>query len=803
MRKLLLCALLMGFVALSAYHSDPFPLGTYSYIQNGTPFFRENRMEIIRAMKDLGYNINVIETNNSDRNLDELLAALDANGIDAILTDKSWSNDPRDSKAYSVVALATSNFYRFEAEFTDAREVKAGDGTNHTYWYGNSGTIPRTGKAVSSSNASYQNVWLCKPGVDRAGWAYTDLAYRWNDRQNRRVKLTDEIRFHKTHQDTKLDRDSLYVTYRVRLGNLGEKFSDQMPLLTFNVMGYLGNSVSYTDSVFATHYRGKQSGERTVFTWADYKALGSPRDFFDITIALSYNDLRASGLMSDDLDNNPNTPGHWWWYVMRHFAPRLYWHGNCDLELDYIEIQDQLYRNMKQNPDLYRERINARIREHKNLPHGHIIKYTYSMDEPFQGQLESFNLMQSLIDADNPPLVSASYDIKYREFKMTDSEDYWQKLSLIRRIAKPRFFMPDIYPIKPGLSYDPASGERFIQTVLDQRLLQTYRDSKLYAMSDPEIGRKFFPVAQAFGYWNGKQWESWTLPPTATQKALQYLPLCYGPDGLFNYQLQGAVDASGVGYYAPIVGVSNQKVRNEDYTRAILMETNPKVKRWGEELLQYKWMNANTIMTDKPYPEVDLSGMNLTGLKVLSSGKGDYEGYIQVGYYKNTEGEVALFAVNRRTDKYIADAAYRSPDHVAPADYSKAFSQYDPQTLVLDFGKDTIYPAILDEDVVIPARSNSVLIPLAAGEGKLLKLVSTLPSTLKSKAQVAFNNKTYISGTVTIEKKASLTCDKDGELILLPGSTLIIKKGGTFILRGKLSKQEGSRIVSDGKLIME
>ncbi len=723
MRNFILCLLAICLIPLYAFHSEPFPLGTYSYLHNDNRFYSEHRDEMIAYMQDLGFNINIIQTTNSESDLSSLLQALDRAKIDAVLTDKQWSNDPKDPRRFSVVALSTSNYQRFEAEFTDSREVKKGDNLEPRFWYGNSNVTKRTGRVIQDPQASYEHAWQVKREEDEAGWAYTDINMRWPDRKGNTVKLYDEIRFHKRHLETKSDKDSLYLIYRIKISNLAPNVADNTPLLSFQLYAHLGGKHEFAEKTIATSSVEGKNEERTYFTLADFKALGSPEGYIDLPFTISYNDLRASGIMTDDVDNNPETPAHWWWYIFRHFAPGLYWHGNCDLSLDYIDIEDEIHRDLRQNYAFYKKGINDRLRAHRALDGGNVIRYTYGMDEPFQTHLSSFNLIQSMIEKDNPPLCSATYDVYHREFKLDNKDNWWNFADLSREIAQPKIMMPDIYPIAPGILYEPDAGENFYQNVLDQRLLKGYRESKHYVSQDTE--RKFYPIVQVFGNWGGSRWRSWILPPGATQKTLLFLPLCYGAHGLYQYQLQGFIDSSAAGNYAPVTAIDYDENKKIDYIYDVVKEVNHRLLSLGTELLAWDWLGATTAMTYSNYPELDYAGSGIRKLRVVEACNGSYEGYIEAGLYAKDSSDYAIFVVNRRSNEFHPNEKYATPDFVSPEDYPKAYTECDPQTFKVTFDRSIKHPALLDLETeeLYKARRRRVKIQIPAGEAKLLKVV--------------------------------------------------------------------------------
>jgi hypothetical protein len=282
--------------------------------------------------------------------------------------------------------------------------------------------------------------------------------------------------------------------------------------------------------------------------------------------------------------------------------------------------------------------------------------------------------------------------------------------------------MPDIYPIKPAVAYDPYTGENFLQKVLDHKLIKYYRESKEYSLENG----KFYPIVQTFGYWNGQRWHSWNVPPQATQKALLLLPFCYGADGMYHYQLQGAIASSNNGgYLAPLVGIDSKRIERVPYIYDVVKELNPRVKNIGLELLNWEWQGATTVMVSKNNPDLDFGTSAIHKLRVEQPCNGIYDGYIETGLYANAKGETAIFAVNRRSNYFVWGLKHRNPDFTALELYDKAFREFEPQTLIIHLDKSLKNAKVMDFESgkTYKARNGKVKIKLAAGEGRLLKIV--------------------------------------------------------------------------------
>lgn len=81
------------------------------------------------------------------------------------------------------------------------------------------------------------------------------------------------------------------------------------------------------------------TGSVTTFTYDDYSNLPNPSGWITVTIKISYAELNNKSLLAET-DN-------WWKKKLVNLNPRLFWFGQCDLRLDYIDIEDQIFHDMK------------------------------------------------------------------------------------------------------------------------------------------------------------------------------------------------------------------------------------------------------------------------------------------------------------------------------------------------------------------------------------------------------------------------------------------------------------------------
>lgn len=244
------------------------------------------------------------------------------------------------------------------------------------------------------------------------------------------------------------------------------------------------------------------------------------------------------------------------YYLTHDFSFKIYWYGQTSVEFDYIDIEDSVHKDMLAHLSDFHTRINDRIEDLQTIaPDGNgTISLLYSFDEPLQPQFDSYKRVQDLIDTGNPNIMTASYIKRCGMLKSPNDADplkkFYQHPTAFLKKIQPRIFAPDLYPITPYMEWNgPIEGTFFIQRLLDDNLLCRY---KSYRESIPQNDDnfKFYPIVQSFGNWDESgQWMSWLRPPKETQKMLQYLPLCYGADGIINYLFPtfttGAADAEG------------------------------------------------------------------------------------------------------------------------------------------------------------------------------------------------------------------------------------------------------------------
>jgi len=585
---------LATFYPMTAKHSDGFALGVYSSLSNSTQESRIIRESLCRKMQTLGYNATMMNTNNNDPDLVSLLGEMDRYGLDAVLNDFSFGKPQKNEFRFSTHRLSISNYLRFEAEFSGEDDVKPGDGLDNQFWYAirSEKNMSRVGKAVNTAGVSYDWAWQAKADKDDKGYVFTDLRYRWPNRNGAYIRFGADFLMDQNDRDRSAE-EYIWVKYRFKITKVQKGLSDNEPLLRFNLVGYELSGSGFSSKAKTLNHVGKE-GEvlETFYRVSDHIKSKSSGDFIDLELKVTYANLLEEGLLTRDHDLNPSTPDSGSRLRLVNLNSRVYWYGNCDVLLDYVEIEDQIHHDLTTDREFWSDGITRRIKSVIAQSGGNL-KALYTIDEPYRGHFDSFHILQEIAAQSGIGVMTAIYE-QERNNIILDKENnvLYSHVDAFRKIAKPRIISPDVYPMSPKLTWDLAGREKgnFIQDVLDEELLKVYRECKQYR--DYEADRSFFPIVQVLGNWvkikGHEQWQSWIKPPLAMQKTLLYLPLCFGPDGIFHYSLRVTQNSDGYGYR----GITYSKQGTNEYPYPVndpvswtaVMSSNHRVLEYGRIL---------------------------------------------------------------------------------------------------------------------------------------------------------------------------------------------------------------------------
>lgn len=742
LKLVILCISLLLSSSLLSKHSDDFLYGAYAYLRNSDKVDYAYRKNTINLMKILGYNATIIGTQKGDPDLPGLLKDIDAAQIDAWINDWGWDKNPESELHYASYPLSTSSYFRFEAEFSSEKDVRIGDGMDNQYWYAarSEKNLYRTGKEDMAPDASYSYVWKAKKGEDQPGHIFTDLRYRWQNKNGAYVRFGSEFILYQTNPPDYPD-DYIWIKFRFKVSNLQPDISTTAPLLRFYVTGYEYYETGFSSQMKTlNHWIDNQERSETIFSVQDYYLNRRGNEFLELEIKIPYKDLIEANLLTADIDHNPSTPESREFLRLVNLNPRVYWYGNCDVELDYVEIEDQLHYEISHNKDFWEDRILKRMYNIISQGEGNV-KGFYTFDEPYQGQFNSFKILQEIAAQEDIPIFTAVYDYQVNNITLNKEQRiYYNHIDAFHKIAQPQIIVPDIYPLKPDLKWIPDNTEqsRFIQYILDHKVLSVYQDCMEYR--DKKEGRKFYPIVQVLGRWTlyqgQEQWVDWIQPPTAAQKVLLYLPLCYKPDGILHYRLDSFQDIKGYGVRS--MAYSSAQISDNPFpvpdsiTWRAVISSNPRIKHYGKLIKDLKWLNSDCIGTSRSKFKKAGKDNPIQYIQIQEQGIGDYEGYIQCTTYLDKEENLWIMVVNRRAN-FFYPGIITEPQFVPPEEFDIYFPEATPQKLLLIFKdkenkKDSHNYALYDpyDDKFYSYKEGRIEIELPAGEGRLLKLVNTI-----------------------------------------------------------------------------
>jgi len=836
MKRLLLVFLVLTSITLSASNESNFPLGVYSHLGN-KEFVYDNKDLFVAWMDSLSYNTNIMElfpvVNQFDgyvypeSDFVNLLGQMDGAGIDAIVTDRCWTID----FPYSAHSLTKSNFVQLEAEFKGESYPDGFTTVNPNladlYWYGSSyvkedetgnpllypiHSQNRVGYSYTDIDASKKYTWICHPDSTDIGYAYADLQSRWDVSANNYPLVNGLFRVQRPIGNL-TDNNCFNITYRVKMENIPTMPPDT-PLLYFRIIGYTCTNQVWNAPIPVTPIHvttdtpvGPYTIQNGVFKYSDYLSIGSPIIYFDVTAKVTYQQLVNLGLMGN--------------YNIASLNPRLFWYGNNKLSLDYITIEDSQYRQIDQADASFRTAVKNRVDHIADLSTN--VEAIMTFDEPTQAQFSAYRVIQEMITGSSV-LPMTAVNRRGSNFAISQNQTYNHYAVFKQQIA-PKILMPDPYPVVGNVDWStntPDDGH------LQQELDSMVRDVYDFVSRKCNADTLFYPVVQAFGSWDGNQFkwsDSFMRPPKATQKMLQFLPLCFGANGIFNYRLYGlhALDGSGdyCALYTNFVS-TDPRMYSQPYvdhdTFDALKECNPRVRKYGELLNEsgVVW-NLAAVLADTgidavnvEYP-VNLSNYMLSEIHLGPETSAYYKGFIQMGFYTDAADNPYFMLVNRRSNYFDGNLGIPAANLVPPnSNYQRYFPEFPDQAVrfVPNEASHNTYGthvAMYDpfDNAIYPTQGGEINAQIGPGDGILLHMCSSLPASVTDNAVI--KTLSYLSGTITIEDSTIVSILPGTDTTMLPGSSITVKRGSALNLSGDLniganvviSVEEGASICFD------
>lgn len=836
---LIACIIVVG--NLWSYLSDNFVVGCYSNLK---PWNTSVNSVMLDKMQAAHYNVSIWENTETTADVsltDALLLDHYNHGLDSYLVDYfSNYNTSGDLTSAGAHTISTGNYWKFEAEFYNNTGYTADIESNNRYFHKFAPYQGRVGyKPIN------EDVWRCDSLP--AGIALGGLQYRFHDPYGT-DNIGEEFRFTLWDNANQIGHkylswDSLYIKVKYKVD---DNASGNLEAMTFRCNfapdGSNAGFVDLRNNKYPSHL-----GQELIYTFDQLRSITytdpiSGSDYRTITFSVSMLDLLNAGFIND----------RYWTCSLKRIDPYIYWCGNGGVNLDYVEIFDKLSNTLRLQSDTAKNWLISRIDDYNaNLQYA---KSFYTLDEPQQPQFDTYQRLKSILSSSLHEL-NLLYNIKSyatvnwsggRRVKPDNKRfSLPELLSDPQNQYNPSELMVDYYPLSPTVKWNGSNQNATdqIQWNLDYKTLHFYNNLK---RKTRDLNIPFYVVPPSTGQWNRTQnyWDGYLLPTANMMKCLKYLPLCYGVDGILDWELyskdpvRDVSDTDVYHFYEP--GSLNDAggplfwVSPLQYSNGVLSESpqyqsivtaNSKLHDYGYLLKSLLWDKAayidasglklqNDIYGQESYYESNPTPGNylssLTAFDPYYNNNGSpYQGYIQVGLYHDSSRPYYMI-VNRRTDFVETSASpegkmtlltptqmktpYGTNGHAsgfysAPAQKVRFVpSQYAYSSLGSSVALYDPYDSALYK-----LNGSNIDVLIEPGDGKLLQMVQTLPSTVT--VSTTFPSIGYIQGNISITNNATVTFTTTSNVTVLSNTTITIESGCSLTINGKCTVLENSHIV--------
>ncbi len=838
MKKLLFIGLILISLICLYAHSEDFVIGNYSYLKPYHTFFED----MADKMEEAHYNATIWEPSD-DSNNSEKIDLLNGYGIDSFLYDQITNYDDNgEISAISLSNLSMGNFFQFDAEYDSLSTLN--DSSNKYFYKFN---ITRPGSQLEETPDEY--VWKCTPSPTSpdGGVIIDQLMYRWENASNNGNNsginegafgyIGPEFEFanrNNFNDDSYLEGNKLYISFIYKI----EDGADNQDCMKFGLKlkGHRPGEVE--DSWQYVYLRNTKSPteQNSMFTYTaaellddDYSSIANPSNpdgFRKVTFYLELEDLLLNDnqfLKGADTSRYGFVNDHHSNVCLKGIMPYVYWSGNHEIDLDYIEIKDSIYKILEDNTDEYiRNLVFTRINQYDTT--NRITKF-YTKDEPWQTQFKSYNRLQDIFLGDNTVNFMTTNCLRNFQKPMGNGERY-SHYEYFNQIAQPNEIMIDIYPVKPNSNWNEETDDNFVQFHIDWWASANYRRAKIDADEKP-----FYTVPCTAGRWNtiNECWDGYQYPTINMMKCLQYLPLCYGVDGvvdfkLYSYEPSNTTDVEYIWYAL----IDSYNIQNTPPQFEAIKQANAKLAVYGPILKNLEWIDATTISIEGVdsfdnniyYSEenIDLGDdpyFSQTDIKTssISNNQDLYEGYVHIGYFKDDENYPTYMLVNRRTD-YVTTAS-NSMKYITPADMMQEYAVQnniiEASSQFVEFNIDEDIAAEFGEYVALfdPASKHSyyknesaeICVEIDPGEGIMLELASTLPDIITE--NITLKGKVLIDATNTIVIPQNITIATNDSSRVYINQDIEIPNGAKLILRGDIEINSTITVKDGGELKIE
>jgi hypothetical protein len=380
--------------------------------------------------------------------------------------------------------------------------------------------------------------------------------------------------------------------------------------------------------------------------------------------------------------------------------------------------------------------------------------------------------------------------------------------------------MPNPYHLLANGNFN-TDDSYSIQRALDD-LCEMYKDYKYELQSSTEYSdTKYYICVQTMGFWRGPDttvhdfWDgdgwSWLRPPQETQMAMQFLPLCYGVDGIHDFAFQSFNDDDVVGYWQAI-NINEGSIEASGAYEG-LKAANKKIAVYGpllsspvthgQDSPQLTWRDALTLqVSDTPItlysPDIRSYGVTDLGVEsvvILPSGNGFYQGAVHAGFYKDMlSGFSSFMLVNRRANYFNTDPSmrYDNPRYVPPSMLDSFFTPAEPQTVRFYLNQDA-HNMVGDNvglydpstKALYTGENNTIDVPIGPGDGILVQMCATLPETVTDDTILAHS--VVLQGDIEITNDVEIEILQNTQVTILDNTHFILESGASLNIAGNIS----------------
>jgi hypothetical protein len=824
-----LCISLFAYPCF-AKHSDHFLIGAYSQYQLNISYNDADTEvqfgNLGNYLEQAGFNATTFDVSQrtDSTKIDDALKGLNNFNIDAILQDSYWLNNG----PVGLNALSYGNYLEMQAEYilkyngtifqpdiidtTFINDDNSNDKMNYVFKHD-------TGDRIKSSgNYSNNMAWECRYGRDTAGLALYCPRFRWkpDGKANPRFIGSDFKVAHGYFTKPELE-NRLYLTVALKWDTLSvdTPIADISLEVANQSIGYFAD---YTPNDTTHPYNYYTLTLHPVST--NYTTSLVRRD-------LNYGESASHGFrlfeyyadFPTDSSSNPSFANILGDGCFHHINPKIFWHGNTTMYIDYIVLEDRFHRSLRTEVQpTYLTRLQSRLEYIANANVYDNLAYFYTADEPSQGQFHIYHLLQSYMENQNKKIITATnISNDWNVVKPTNATPFFYP-GYFASSTIPKRILLDAYALQEGNSIyqwnTGVDGERGIQHDLQTGLLDHYqRLAKFvhshidYANTELMFCPQIFGERTSYSNPTDNYWK-YLKPPLSLQKCLQLLPLCYGADGILsfaitsdpNYNYGTAVDP--YHRYAPLMNnVGNYSALQESpgssYT--MLRDANQKIKVYGPIIKNLSWVDADAIMTDGNHPEVTISNLGLTSLSVNTETNPphppSYGGYVQCGYYHDSANNPYFMLVNRR-------AVYKNngAPAVVPSNVDDYFTDADPQTVQFTFTSTTVTHYGGNLGLYDPESHNLAVIDvnrianvnIDAGDASLRQVVAVLPPNVTS--TYSLDCDIFAASDISIHNDGVVTIQDTRTLTLMKNTKIYVQNGATLRVLGSLAAGDSTII---------